>query len=234
MRSVFCYHLAMNNEKVKVWLWLIVSCVVIGVMLFASAGTIDFWQAWVYLAVVGLSSIPITVLIANDPVLRASRTRFGVAAEARPYQKLIVAFLLIAVLAQFILPGLDHRFGWSNAPMWVCIAGNFLILVSMCLSYRVFQENSYGSAAVEISKDQKVISTGPYAVVRHPMYSSASLYFIGMSLALGSYWAIIPSMLIILGFVLRLFDEENFLVDDLPGYLEYCGRVRWHLVPGVF
>jgi protein-S-isoprenylcysteine O-methyltransferase Ste14 len=96
------------------------------------------------------------------------------------------------------VPGFDHRFGWSSVPPWLSIAGDLLILLSMSMVYRVFKENSFGSATVEIGKDQKVISTGPYAIVRNPMYSSAAVYFIGMSLALGSYWGLIPALLTIL------------------------------------
>ena len=100
--------------------------------------------------------------------------------------------------------------------------------------FRVFKENSFGSATVEIAKKQKVISTGPYAVVRNPMYASAAVYSIGMSLALGSYWGLVASILTVLGFVWRLFDEEKFLAQNLPGYSEYCAKVHWHLMPGIF
>jgi protein-S-isoprenylcysteine O-methyltransferase Ste14 len=104
----------------------------------------------------------------------------------------------------------------------------------MMMVYSVFKENSFGSATVEVVKDQKVISTGPYAIVRNPMYSCAAIYFIGLSLALGSYWGLIASTLAILGLVWRLFDEEEFLAQNLPGYTEYCTKVRWHLIPGIF
>jgi len=134
----------------------------------------------------------------------------------------------------FAVPGLDHRFGWSNVPLWLVIVGDLLILVSMWMVYRVFREYSFGSATVEVGKDQKVIATGPYAIVRNPMYSSAAIYFIGVSLALGSYWGLVPSILTILGLVWRLFDEEKFLAANLPGYTEYCAKVRWHLIPGIF
>jgi len=99
---------------------------------------------------------------------------------------------------------------------------------------RVLKENSFASATVEVVDNQKVISTGPYAIVRNPMYACAVLYTIGMSLTLGSYWGLIPSILVALGFVWRLFDEEKFLAQNLPGYREYCAKVRWHLIPGIF
>jgi protein-S-isoprenylcysteine O-methyltransferase Ste14 len=102
------------------------------------------------------------------------------------------------------------------------------------VTYRVFNENSFSFATVKIGKDQKVIPTGPYAIVRNPMYSSAAVYFIGMSLALGSYWGLIPAILTVLGLVWRLFDEEKYLAENLPGYRQYCAKVRRPLVPGIF
>ncbi|MBO0800762.1 MAG: isoprenylcysteine carboxylmethyltransferase family protein, partial [Blastocatellia bacterium] len=169
-----------------------------------------------------------------DPILLESRTKAGPTAEQRPLQKIIVACITIPYIAAFIVPGLDHRFGWSSVPSWLSIIGDILIIVAMWMVYQVFRENSYGSATVEITQDQKVISTGPYAIVRNPMYSSAVMYFIAMSLALGSYWGLIPAALMTLGFVWRLFDEEEFLAQNLPGYRDYCAKVRWHLIPGAF
>jgi protein-S-isoprenylcysteine O-methyltransferase Ste14 len=104
----------------------------------------------------------------------------------------------------------------------------------MWMVYQVFRENSFGSAKVEVQQDQRVISTGPYAIVRNPMYASAAVYFLGLSLALGSYWGLIASFLTLLGLVWRLFDEERFLAQNLPGYTDYCAKVPWHLIPGIF
>jgi protein-S-isoprenylcysteine O-methyltransferase Ste14 len=224
----------MNNPKIRAWLSLILSFVLIGLALFLSAGTIQYWQAWAYLGVGAASSVPLTLHIVNDPILLENRSKAGPAAEQRLTQKIIVSLMGLPGVATFVVPGLDHRFGWSSVPPWLSIAGNLLILISMGMVYRVFKENSFGSATVEIGKDQKVISTGPYAIVRNPMYSSAAVYFIGMSLALGSYWSLIPALLTVLGLVWRLFDEENFLAENLPGYEEYCAKVRWRLIPGVF
>jgi protein-S-isoprenylcysteine O-methyltransferase Ste14 len=224
----------MENPKVRMWLWLIVSSILIALVLFLSAGTLNYWQAWVYLCVGTASSIPLTLYITNDPILLENRTKAGPSAEQRPLQKIIVLCLALPGVAAFIVPGLDHRFGWSRMPTWLSLSGNLLILVGMWVGYRVFKENSFASATIEIGKDQKVISSGPYAIVRNPMYSSAAMYFIGMSLALGSYWGLIPSVLTIVGLVVRLLDEEKFLAKNLPGYTEYCVRVRSHLIPGVF
>jgi protein-S-isoprenylcysteine O-methyltransferase Ste14 len=226
--------IVMKNPKLRAWLWHVVSFAVIALALFLSAGTLRYWQAWAYLFVGGVMSIPLTLYTSNDPKLLASRTKAGPSAEQRPIQKIIVLCAAFPGVATFILPGLDHRFGWSNMSPWLSVTGYLLILLSTWMIYRVFKENSFASATVEISEDQRVISTGPYAIVRHPMYSSALVYLLGMSLGLGSYWGLIPAILTILCLIVRLFDEEKFLAKNLPGYTEYCAKVRSHLIPGLF
>ena len=216
------------------WSELVIFFVLLALALFLSAGTTHYWQAWAYLGVSGVSSVLLTLSIVKDPILLESRIKGGPTAEKRPIQKIIVLCMVLPYIALFIVPGLDRRFGWSRMPAWLSMIGDFLIIVSIWMVYRVFKENSFGSAIVEIGKHQRVISTGPYAIVRNPMYASGAVYFIGMSLALGSYWGLIPSVLTILVFVWRLFDEEKFLAQNLLGYAEYCAKVRWHLVPGIF
>jgi protein-S-isoprenylcysteine O-methyltransferase Ste14 len=215
------------NPKTKLWLSFVASFIPIALALFLTAGTISYWQAWVYFVVGILTSIPLVLYITKDAILLENRSKIGPTVEQRPFQKFIVWCLTIPVFAMFSVPGLDHRFGWSSVPLWLTLAGDFLILFSMWMVYRVFKANSFGSATVEVTKEQKVVSTGPYAIVRNPMYTGASMYFIGMSLALGSFWALIPAIFIILGFVVRLF-------RDLPGYTAYQAKVRWHLIPGIF
>lgn len=216
------------------WSELVIAYVIIGSGLFLLAGTINYWQAWVYLGVGAVLSVLLILAVIKDPILLESRTKGGPTGEKRPIQKIIVLCAGLPAIAAFIVPGLDHRFGWSSVPFWLSIVGNFLIIISLWMVYLVFKENSFGSSTVEIIKDQKVISTGPYAIVRNPMYACAAVYFIGMSLALGSYWGLIASFLTILGLVWRLLDEEKFLAKNLPGYTEYCVKVRWHLIPGIF
>ena len=224
----------MKNQKIKAWLGLVVSFILIALAIFLSAGTFDYWQAWVYLGVGVVTGVPLVLLITRDPILLENRTSGGPTAEQRPIQKIIVLCAGMPAIAAFIIPGLDHRFGWSSTPFWLSLVGDLLVVISMGMVYRVFKENAFGSATVEIRTDQQVISTGPYAIVRNPMYSSAAVYFVGMSLALGSYWGLIASLFTILGLVWRLFDEETFLAQNLPGYTDYCAKVRWHLIPGVF
>jgi protein-S-isoprenylcysteine O-methyltransferase Ste14 len=216
------------------WTSLVVGFVIIGLALFAAAGTLHYWQAWVYLVVGATMSAVVTRRIVGDPRLLASRTKVGPTVEKRPIQKLIVACFSLPLMATFVVPGIDRRFSWSNVPTWLSITGDLLIIVSMWMVDRVFKANSFGSATVEVVEGQKLISTGPYAIVRNPMYSCAALYVVGLALALGSYWALVAATLTILGLVLRLFDEEALLAKELPGYVEYRATVRWHLVPGVF
>jgi len=225
-------HVTMNNPKVKIWLQLAIGIGLLGLAIFLSAGTITYWQAWIYLVVVSVSSVLLVLYTIKDPVLLEGRTKL--AAEQRLIQRVIVLLMAVPIIAAFIIPGLDHRFGWSSVPSWLSIGGDLFIAVSLWLVYLVFKENSFGAATVEVVKDQKVISTGPYAVVRNPMYSCAAIFFVAMAFALGSYWDLIPAVLIMLGFVWRLSDEENLLAQSLPGYKEYRAKVRWHLIPGIF
>lgn len=224
----------MRNATTTLWRNLVLGYGLIALILFLSAGALHFWQAWVFLAVCAVTSLPLTLFIVRHPLLVESRARAGPGAEQRGIQKIIVWALMPVWISAFIVPGLDQRFGWSVMPPSISILGNLLILASMWLVYRVFEANPFGSATVEVTESQRVISTGPYAVVRHPMYSGATLYFVGSALALGSYWALVPAALMGLGFAWRLRDEEHFLAAQLPGYTAYCAKVRWHLIPGLF
>jgi protein-S-isoprenylcysteine O-methyltransferase Ste14 len=224
----------MKNSKAKLWFMTFASFVFIALAIFLSAGTFAYWQAWGYLAATAVTSIPLAAYFAKDPILLENRTRIGPAAEQRKIQKVILTCAAVPFVAAFVVPALDHRFGWSYVPAWLSVAGDLLIIASMWMVYRVFKENSFGAATVEITSNQKVVSTGPYAIVRNPMYSCAVLYFIGLSLALGSYWGFAADFLAVLGLVWRLYDEENFLAQNLPGYPEYQAKVRWHLVPGIY
>jgi protein-S-isoprenylcysteine O-methyltransferase Ste14 len=216
------------------WLTLAVNCVVLGCAQFVAAGTFKYWQAWVFIGVVTVCSVLLTLSMAKNPALLESRAKYGPGAEKRTIQKVIVLCAAVPGIATFLVPALDHRFGWSNVPWWLSVAGDVLIVAGLWMVNRVFEANAFASATVEIADDQKVISTGPYAVVRNPMYASAAVYLAGASLALGSYWGLIASGLTVLGLVWRLLDEEKFLAENLPGYTEYCAKVRWHLIPGVF
>ncbi len=185
----------MKNPKTKMWLMLIIGFIIIGLMLFLLAGTIHYWQAWVYLAVGFASMIPYVLYVVNNPILLENRTKGGPLSEQRPIQKIITLIGGLPLIATFVIPALDRRFGWTNVSPWLSLIGDIFIIVSMWMVVRVFKENSYGSATIEIGKGEKVISTGHYAIVLNPMYSSAIVYCTALSLSLGSYWGLIPAVL---------------------------------------
>ena len=206
-----------------------------GLLLFVPAGTIRYCQAWVYLSIfTGASILTTRYLIRRDPALLERRMRGGPTAEKRSAQKLIMLAASIGFLAILVVSALDYRFGWSAVPLGGVVAGDVLVVIGLYLVWRVYRENTFSSATIEVAENQRVISTGPYAVVRHPMYASASLYLLGTPLALGSYRGLIPVAVMIPILVWRLFDEERFLVRTLPGYTEYQKRVRHRLVPFVW
>jgi len=173
-------------------------------------------------------------LLRRDPALLERRMRGGPTAEKRPVERVIMAFTSIGFIALLVVPALDRRFGWSAVPVYAVVAGDALVGIGFYFIFLVYKENTFTSATIEIAADQKVVSTGPYAVVRHPMYGSALLYLAGTPLALGSYWGLLPLAAMLPFLVWRLFDEEALLTGSLPGYLEYKKKVRHRLVPGIW
>ena len=201
------------------------------VLLFGGAGTFDWWQAWLYLVVYFGASIAITLyLVRKDPALLARRVRGGPWAEKQPVQQVIMVFASVAFIGLTVLPPLDKRFGWSHMPAAVAIAGNVLVALGWLGIYRVFRENSFTSATIELAPDQRVVSTGPYAIVRHPMYSTALVMLLGAPIALGSWWGLVAMAVISPALIWRIFDEEKFLAANLPGYSSYKEKVRHRLI----
>jgi protein-S-isoprenylcysteine O-methyltransferase Ste14 len=225
----------MTGLNIRAIGWLLVLLVVMSAVLFVSAWTFNYWQAWVFLSVFGLSSLAVTVyLMKNDPKLLERRMHGGPTAEKELSQKIIMSAASIGFAAILIVPALDHRWHWSAVPPYAVIAGNILIVLGWTIILFVFRENTFTSATIEVAADQRVVSTGPYAVVRHPMYSGSLLYFLGIPIALGSWWGLLVGILMMPVFVLRLFDEEKLLARNLPGYSEYMDRVKYRLVPFVW
>jgi protein-S-isoprenylcysteine O-methyltransferase Ste14 len=140
----------------------------------------------------------------------------------------------VGFVGLLVVPALDVRFGWSIVSPGVVLLGDALVIAGFYFISIVYRENTFTSATIEVAKDQKVISTGPYAVVRHPMYASALLYLLGTPLALRSYWGLVAFGAVLPFLLWRLFDEERFLSANLPGYTEYRQRVRNRLVPFVW
>jgi protein-S-isoprenylcysteine O-methyltransferase Ste14 len=204
-------------------------------LLFVPAGTLRWWQAWTLIAVFTAASAAITVYLAlHDPRLLERRMRAGPTAEPEPAQKRIMSLAMAGFVLLLVLPGLDRRYGWSQVPDGLALLGEALVLLGFLVFFLVVRVNRYSAATVRVEQDQQVVSTGPYAVVRHPMYAGVLPLVIGMALALGSWWGLGAGALLLAALVWRLLDEERFLARNLPGYVEYCGRVRYRLLPGLW
>ena len=204
----------------------------IAVLLFLPAWTLHFWQAWLFWMVFTAAQLTITLyFLRTDPHPIENRLKAGPRAESRPAQKLILFFAVILSLALVILPGLDHRFGWSVVPVPLVLLGDLGVVAGMSITFFVFRANTHAAATVKVEENQQVISTGLYGIVRHPMYFGALVLFIATPLALGSFWTILVVPLLFAVLALRLLDEERFLRANLPGYTAYCQKVRCHLIP---
>jgi protein-S-isoprenylcysteine O-methyltransferase Ste14 len=205
--------------------------VVIASVLFGLAGTLHDLRAWVMLAVFFGCAGAITIwLWFRDKALLERRVKAGPGAESDPMQNVVQALAGLVFLATFAVPGLDKRLGWSNAPLAVSLVGDAMIAVGFLIVFLTFRENTFTAGTIEVAEGQHLIDSGPYAVVRHPMYAGALVMIAGVPLALGSWWGLIPAALLVPILVWRLLREETFLTANLPGYDAYRGRVRCRLV----
>lgn len=226
---------SLTSLAFRAWLSLALLAAFMGALLFGVAGTLHYWQGWIYLFLFFALSAAVTQdLLRRDPALLERRLKGGPTAERRPVQRLIMVGASLAFLSLIVVPGLDRRYGWSSVPAAGVVFGDVLFAIGFLCVGRVYRENTYTSATIEIHAGQRVIDTGPYAVVRHPMYAGALLYVFGTPLALGSYWAFLGVVLMLLVIVWRLLDEERLLARELPGYAEYQARVRFRLIPGAW
>jgi len=214
---------------------LLLFLIALGIVLFASAGTLRFIAGWVYLALLGVLSLAVTLYLAiYDEALLQRRLKAGPAAEQQTSQKLIQIAASLLLFAVLVIAGLDHRFHWSAMSRSAIVTADIVFALSFLLILVVFRANTFTSGVIEVAEDQRVISTGPYAIVRHPMYTGGMLFLLATPVALASWWGLIPAALLCVVVVVRLLDEERFLIKNLPGYAEYRHRVRWRLVPGVW
>jgi protein-S-isoprenylcysteine O-methyltransferase Ste14 len=221
--------------NVKAFGGLLFLFLVMAALLFIPAGTFNYWQAWSFLTVYFAWSLAITLyLMKKDPDLLARRMSGGPQAEKETSQKIIMSFTSLGFIGLLVVPALDHRFGWSHMPAYAALAGDLLVAIGWLAIFFVFKENTFTSATIELAPDQKVISTGPYARVRHPMYAGALVMLFGIPIALGSWWGLLVMPAIILAVIWRLLDEEQFLTRNLPGYREYQHKVRYRLIPDVW
>ena len=225
----------MDKLYLKAALRLLLLPILLAIVLFVPAGTLDYWEAWLFIAVFFLCSVAITIYLAvRDPQLLARRMKAGPRAETEPAQKIIMVLVIAGFTAAIVVAALDRRFGWSAVPAAVVILGDLLVVLAHVAFYVVFRANTFAASTIRLSENQTVISTGPYAIVRHPMYSGALILMVGMPLALGSWWGLVPMVPSLAGLVWRIIDEERFLCRNLPGYADYMRTVRWRLVPFVW
>jgi protein-S-isoprenylcysteine O-methyltransferase Ste14 len=207
----------------------------LAIVLFLSAGSLSFWQAWIYLMVFSVCTILITAyLIRYDQTLLAGRVKAGPVAETQRIQKFIQSLASLFFIGLFAVPGLDYRFGWSHVPPPLSLTADALVALSFFIVFLAFKENTYSRAIIEVSDAQRVIQSGPYSAVRHPMYVGATLLLFVTPLALGSWVGMPFSLPLILVVVARLREEEMFLLANLAGYDQYCQRVRYRLIPTIW
>jgi protein-S-isoprenylcysteine O-methyltransferase Ste14 len=204
-------------------------------LIFVPAGSVHFWQGWLFMAVFGAAVIVITsYLMARDPELVERRMRGGPAGETRATQKIVQSITGGCFIAILVVAGLDHRYGWSSVPGVLAIAADLVVAAAFTMVFEVLRENTFAAATIKVEAEQRVISTGLYAHVRHPMYAGALPMLVAMPVALGSWWALLPVVPMIAGLVARIFDEERALAAELAGYDAYRQSVRWRLIPMVW
>jgi protein-S-isoprenylcysteine O-methyltransferase Ste14 len=225
----------MDNLLVKTILGFAFLMICLALALFLPAGTIQFWQAWVFLAVFAVCTDLITLyLVRYDRRLLAGRVRAGPVAETQVSQQIIQSLASLFFIGVFVVAGLDRRFGWTSVPAAVSVVCAGVVALGFGIVFLVFRENSFTSGTIEVADEQKVVTTGPYRLVRHPMYAGALLLMLAAPLALGS-WAALPFVLpLILVIIARLGEEEKFLGENLAGYEEYRRKVRYRLIPFVW
>jgi protein-S-isoprenylcysteine O-methyltransferase Ste14 len=211
---------------------LVAGIAILAAVFFLPAGTTDWWQAWAYMAILFTAvTVMFAWLLVHDPALLERRMR-GV--ERRSEQRLVQAAGSVVYVLVFLLPGLDRRFGWSHVPAAVSVAADLLVVAGYAGFAWVLRVNSWASRLVEVQQGQRVVTAGPYALVRHPMYSAILLMFFATPVALGSWWALIPAALLAPVLALRIRHEETLLARELAGYADYVRTTRWRLLPGLW
>jgi len=222
----------MNILTIKAFAGLLLLFLAMAALLFIPAGARAWWQAWTFLSVYFTASLALTLyLVKEDPALLRRRMRGGPTAEKEPVQKIIMSIASLGFAGLLVVPALDHRFGWSRMPPYVALAGDVLVGAGWLAIFFVFRENSFTSAIIELAPDQKVVSSGPYAMVRHPMYSGALVMLLGIPIALGSWWGVLIVAAFLPALIWRLVEEERFLAKNLAGYAAYQSRVKYRLLP---
>jgi len=205
---------------------------VLWAVLFLPAGTLAYWQAWIYLAILLVPMFLVfRYLLRKHPALLERRMKMR---EKEVTQQRVVGLSAVYFLVAFLLPGLDKRWGWCDVPMWLVLVADLVVVLGYGLFILVLRENQFAARTVQVEEGQPVVSSGPYAVVRHPMYLGVMLMYLASPLALGSYWALLPCVLIVPVLVVRIANEEKTLERELKGYLEYEQKTRYRILPGIW
>jgi protein-S-isoprenylcysteine O-methyltransferase Ste14 len=216
----------------KVYGRAILAVPVLWAVLFLPAGTLAYWQAWIYLAILLVPMFLVfRYLLRKNPGLLERRMKMR---EKEATQQRVVGLGAVYFLVAFLLPGLDKRWGWSVVPMWLVIVADLIVILGYGVFILVLRENQYAARTIQVEEGQPVISSGPYAVVRHPMYLGVMLMYLASPLALGSYWALLPCVLIVPILVVRIANEEKTLERELKGYLEYKQKTWYRILPGIW
>ena len=218
-----------RSLKTRLLLRSVIAVIFVAVILFIPAGSLRYWQGWAFMVILFLP-MPITSVyfLKRDPQLVERRLRTE---EKIGEQKTIIRGVQLLAFGSSAIPGLDYRFDWSRVPLWLAILSQLFVFAGYLITLWVMKENSFASRTVQVEEGQRVISTGPYRLVRHPMYFGAVLMLLFTPLALGSWWAFPGFLLVVPLIVLRLLNEEKMLCQDLPGYSDYCLRTRSRLLP---
>lgn len=226
---------SVNNIKKQAIIGLAALAVVLWLALFLPVWSLDYWQGWVYWInfFVCVSAISL-YFIKKDITLIAKRLKAGPTAEKQRSQQVIQAIAALCFMLLLLIPPIDYHFHWSNVPVYIVILANIFVILGLATVFLVFRENTFTSAVIEVNENQKVISTGPYKIVRHPMYAGALLMLLFTPLALGSFWGLLAFIPMFLVITLRIVEEEKFLTINLPRYAEYCNKVRFRLIPFVW
>ena len=209
--------------------------IALAVLIFLPAWSLRYWQGWLYWASFGMWCLLLTLyFLRRDPALIVRRMNAGPQAETEPKQKIILWCATASLVALYLVSALDHRFGWSRVPAPLALIGDAFVVLGFYGIFLTFRENAFAAATVRVDKGQPVIATGPYGLVRHPMYSAALVLFSATPIALGSLWGLVPAAVLAAVIVWRLRSEEEYLARNLPGYDDYRRTVPARLVPGVW
>lgn len=220
-----------NFSTFKAYLMPVIIILVIGLLLFLPAGSLKFWEGWIWWSIVSVITLSITVYFINkDPGLLSRRMKV----KEKEQQPGIIRMLSFLSLFAYVVPGIDFRYNWSSVPVWIVLVANALVFLGYLFIFLVFKENSYASTVIQVDKEQQVIKTGPYSIVRHPMYTGLLVMQLFTPLALGSYWALVFALLFIPTLVFRIKKEEEVLLRELSGYKDYYARTPFRLIPSIW